>query len=456
MDKVSIFGNDVREGLISGVSKLVDPVKITLGAKGKLVGIFDSFKGSHITKDGYTIAKSISVDSNKLEALAIDMVNQVIKNTNEVVGDATTTTAIIAQYLIEKGLKNIMIDVDPLKLREGINLGLKFAVDEIKKVSVPVKDKIEEIATISGNNNAEIGGIVAEAFEFAGENEDSSIKIIPTTDNTTSVEKISGYKLQKGFLRDTFINHPSNKCIYNNPYIMMVHAELDSFRDFIPVLKLVAEEQRPLVIIADHFKGEFLNALEVSTAHQLQQLKDSPGYFQHIGVIQNPMAFESANELYSDMGTVVDYKGSHLSVIINDIQLKDLGEAESVEISRASTLIIGGKGKQEDIDKKIDKLKTQLKDDKELTDFQKDVLRTRIESLSGTHSNIRVGAQSEAEMKELKDLYDDALNAVRASIQEGITAGGGSTLLRISKLMRRNTIRRTKKWLRISRQTPRL
>ncbi len=442
MDKISYYGQDVRDGLISGVNKLVDPVRITLGAKGKVVGIYDSRigKGSHVTKDGFIIAKNISVDSNKLEALAIDIVNQAIEKTNDDVGDATTTTAIIAQYLINKGLKNISNDTDPLKLKEGINLGLKFAVKEIEKVSIPVKDKIEEIATISGNNDRDIGRIIAEAFKFAGEHEQSSIKIIPTTDNKTSVQEISGYKLQKGFLRDTFINDKSNKCIYNNPYIIMIHAPLSSFRDFMPLLEKVSEEQRPLVIIADKFEGEFLNSLEVSNASQAQQMKQGRiGYFQHIGIVQNPMAMDSARELYDDMGDIMDYKGSAFSVIINDVVLEDLGEAESVEISRTHTLIIGGKGSKGDqkkIKKKIDKLKSQLDNDKELSDWQKGVLRTRIESLSGSHANIRVGEQVIADMKETKDLYDDALSAVRASIKEGITAGGGSELLRIAHKMR--------------------
>ena len=439
MDKISKYNKEVRDGLSSGVNKLVDIVRSTLGAKGKLVGIFDSQEGLHVTKDGYTVAQSVRVDSNKLETIGIRLVNEAITNTNSVVGDSTTTTGILCQEMINRGFDKINKGANPLKLKEGLELGLDFARKSLEETSEPVEDKISEIATISGNNNKEIGKIIGEAFDAAGTHEESSIKVYDTTDDKTTVEIINGYKLAKGFLRDSFINHPSGtKCVYKNPLIVMVHATLTSFRDWIPLLEQVAQKQRPLVIIADKFEGEFLNSLEVSLQSQLNQLQRNGGngYFQQIGVIQNPMGFSSAEELYSDMAIVTDCKSSHLSVMINDIKVDDLGEADEIVVNRTHTLIIGGKGKQEAIDAKIKKLRAQAEDDNDFTDFQKAVIRQRIESLSGTHATIRVGGQSPAEMKEAKDLYDDALNAVRAALKEGIVAGGGVTLLRIANDMR--------------------
>lgn len=445
MNKECIFGQGVRDGLKSGTKKLVDPVRITLGAKGRLVGIYDSRYGSHITKDGFQIAKSFDISDNKLEALAIDMVNQAIKKTNDLVGDATTTTAILCQELITRGLNNISNDADPLKLKEGIDTALEFAVKEIAKASIPIDNRIKEIAKISGNNKEFIGETIAKAFEFSGLHAESSIEVLATDDNKTSISTVSGYQLDKGFLRDDFINHKDGKCVYHNPLILMVHATLTSFRDFIPLLNKIAEkEKRPLVIVADKFDGEFLNSVLVSMSGQMAQYeKDTREgkqnlYFQQIGLIQNPMALQSAAELYTDIGTIVDYKGSHLKVIIDDINIEDLGSADYIEIGRASSFIKGGHGEKSKIKDRIEQLKVQLDDEKELTPFQKDVLNTRIKSLAGTHSYIRVGGSGPAEMKEAKDLFDDALNAVRSSIKEGITAGGGSTLLRIADKMRSN------------------
>ena len=219
-----------------------------------------------------------------------------------------------------------------------------------------------------------------------------------------------------------------------------MHSELSSFRDFLPLLQQVAQKQRPIVIIADKFKGEFMNALEVTMADQINRLQQAGGngYFQHIGLIQNPMAFQSAKEVYDDIAVVTGNKTSSLKVQINDIEVDNLGEAESVEITRTSSLIIGGKGSQKKIDEKIKELKAQLDNEKDLTDFMRGVIRERIESLSGSHANIRVGGKNPSEMKELKDLYDDALNAVRAAIKEGIVPGGGSTLLRVANMMKKN------------------
>ena len=443
MDKISKYGQNVRDGLSSGVNKLVDPVKITLGAKGKLVGIYDSRTGSHITKDGYTIARSIDVSQDKTEAMAIDLVNQAIKKTNDLVGDATTTTAILCQQLINRGLKSIANDVDPLKLKTGIDRGLEFAKERIKQLSIPVEDKIKQIATISGNNNEFIGETIAEAFSHAGNHADSSIKVLATDDEKTSIQTVNGYKLDKGFLRDDFINHPDGKCVYHNPLILMVHGKLSSFRDFMPLLNDIAKNhKRPLVIIADKFDSEFLNSLTISLEGQISKIEKAREegktdfYFQHIGLVQNPMALQSASELYSDIGVVTGHVGSHLQVVINDIEVKDLGSADLVEIGRTSTYIREGGGSEDKVKEKIEQLKTQLKDDSELTDYQKSVLKTRIESLSGTHAYIRVGGNGPAEMREIKDLFDDALNAVRSSIKEGITAGGGSTLLRIADEMK--------------------
>jgi len=440
MDKEVKFGRDVRVGLMSGVDKLVDPVKITLGAKGKLVGIYDSRSmKSHVTKDGYTIAKSIEEGSNKLKSLAISLVNEAIAKTNEDVGDATTTTAILCQKLINQGLKSIEVDVDPMKLKKGMDDAMIKTIAMIKEVSVPVDDMIRNIATISGNNNLFIGDTIAEAFMHAGNHEESSIKVVLTDEPKTIVETVSGYKLEKGFLRDDFINHvDGDKCVYENPYILMVHGKIDSFRDFIPLIEKVAHEGRPLVIMADKFEGEFLNSVAVSMQSQLRDIKaGKSNYFQHIGLVQNPMALQSASELYGDISPIIGQAGSYLNVIVNDIEIADLGEADTVEINRTNTIIRGGRGSKEGVDKRLKQLTVQMDND-DLTPFQEAIIRERIESLSGSHAYIRVGGDTPAEAKELKDLFDDAFNAVRASLKEGVTAGGGSTLLRIADHLRKN------------------
>ena len=197
MDKTVITGQEVRKKLTEGVKNLVQPVKMTLGAKGRLVGIFDSLKGLHVTKDGYTIAKNYKEDGDKARAVAIEMTQQAINNTNSTVGDATTTTAIMCEVLIEKGLRLVDQGVNPLKIKEGMDKGLAFVKDKIEKMSIPVKDKIEKIATISGNNRSDIGAFIKRAFDVAGKHENSSIKVFETTDEVTTVEEVNGYKIEK-------------------------------------------------------------------------------------------------------------------------------------------------------------------------------------------------------------------------------------------------------------------
>ena len=444
MDKESRFGRDVRKGLIAGVDELVNPVRITLGAKGKLVGIFDSMNGVSVTKDGYTIAKNIKRDSDKLMSLSIGLVMEAIKKTNKNVGDATTTTAILCQQLINRGLNSIDVDVDPMKLKQGIDDAMRVTIKELALASTPVADRIKDIATISGNNNPFIGETIAKAFEHAGNHEDSSVKVILTDESKTTVETVSGYKVEKGFLRDEYINHPDgDKCVYNHPYILMAHSTLSNFRDFIPIItKIIELNGRPLVIVADKFDGEFLNSVDVSTRNQIiaidkarQEGTPQPQFFS-IGLVQNPMAMQSASELYGDLGTVIGHKGSHHNILINDISIDDLGQADQVEIGRTQTIIRGGHGAEEDIKDKIRQLRAQ-QDNDDLTPFMELVLKDRIESLSGSHAYIRVGGDTPAEAKELRDLFDDAFSAVRASLKEGIVAGGGSTLLRIASKLRK-------------------
>lgn len=443
MDKESRFGRDVRKGLMAGVDELVDPVKITLGAKGKLVGIFDSMNGVSVTKDGYTIAKNIKHDSDKLMSLSIGLVMEAIAKTNKNVGDATTTTAILCQELIRRGLNSIDVDVDPLKLKQGIDDAMRVTIKELALASIPVEDRIKDIATISGNNNPFIGETIAKAFEYAGNHEESSVKVVLTDEPTTTVETVSGYKIEKGFLRDEFINHPDgDKCVYNNPYILMAHSTISNFRDFMPIInKIIELNGRPLVIVADKFDGEFLNSVDVSTRNQIMAIDKArregtnPPAFFSIGLVQNPMAMQSASELYGDLGTVIGHKGSHHNIVINDINVEDLGQADQVEIGRTQAIIRGGKGLDEDVKAKIKQLKAQ-QDNDDLTPFGELVLKERIESLSGSHAYIRVGGDTPAEAKELRDLFDDAFSAVRASLKEGIVAGGGSTLLRIADKLR--------------------
>jgi chaperonin GroEL len=449
MDKEVKYGKEVRTELIKGVNMICNPVKSTLGAKGRLVAIFDSLRGLHVTKDGFTVAKSIRNDSNKLQSIAINIVMQAIDNTNTTVGDATTTTAIFCQHLVNEGFSAINNGHEPLELIKGIEQALAHVTSEIKLRSVPVEDKIAEIAKISGNNRDDIGEILNQAFLTAGTHEESSIKCYLTEDEKTTVDFQTGYKIERGFLRDNYINDPSGKCVYRDPYILMVHAKLNSFRDFMPLLEKCVKAERPLVIIADKFEGEFLNSLSVTMQQQIKQLEaKGGGYFQQIGVIQNPMALQSADEMYGDISAIVGSKGSHLTTIINDVQLSDLGSAKEVIISRSNSFIIGGAGDQDKVDAKIAKLKIQQDDDDELTPFQKSVIKGRIESLSGTHATIRVGGANEAERLELKDLYDDALSAVRAALKEGIVCGGGTALLRISKQMIKDGFVKKERWFR--------
>ena len=353
----------------------------------------------------------------------------------------------MCKSLVNGGLDAIDKGYEPLELITGIEKALDFVREELMRVSVPVDDRIAQIAKISGNNRQDIGDILEEAFSEAGTHEDSSIKCYLTEDDKTTVDIQSGYKIERGFLRDAYINDASGKCVYKNPYILMIHAKITNFRDFMPLLNKCVEAKRALVVIADKFEGEFLNSVSISLQKQVQQLEtQGGGYFQQIGLIQNPMALQSADEMYGDIAAVVGSKGSHLTTIINDINLEDLGTAEEVIISRANSLIISGGGNQEDVDAKIKALRVQLADDDELTPFQKSVIKGRIESLCGTHATIRVGGANEVEVLELKDLYDDALSAVRAALKEGIVCGGGTAFLRIARRMRDMKYVKKNKW----------
>jgi len=424
MAKQIKFDTNAREKLLNGVNQLADAVKSTLGPAGKNVMIDKGAGAPLVTKDGVTVAKSIDLE-DPFENLGAQMCKEVASKTNDIAGDGTTTATVLAQAIAREGLKNVAAGANPMELKLGIDKAVKDITNNLDQLAQKVEGKksIAQIATISANNDKEIGELIADAMDKVGE--DGVITIEDSKTAETTLDAVVGMEFDRGYLSPYFVTNSENmSCVLEEPLILMYDKKISAMADIMPHMEYAAQNGKPLLIIAEDIDGEALSALIINKmrgAIKVCAVK-APGYG------------ESRNENLSDIAVLT---GGTLIEEVTGIKLADadpsitLGSAKSVKITANTTTIVEGAGNKDAITERITSLKSSITP--ETGTYEKAKLQSRIAKLSGGVAVIHVGAATEVEMKEKKDRVDDALHATRAAVEEGIVAGGGVALLRASK-----------------------
>lgn len=413
MSKIIKFGNDANAKMINGLNILADAVKVTLGPKGRNVVISENDNKPHITKDGVTVAKAISL-KDKFENAGVQLVKSVANKTGNEAGDGTSTSVILTQAIVAEGIKHIAAGVPPIEIKRAIDLSVTKIIDFIKKVATPISDKdIQHIATISANNDPEIGELVAEAIKQV--TKDGVITMEESKTRETYIETVDGIQFNRGCLSNYFITNEDNQeCVLENPYILVTNKKISSINDILNILKPIAEQNKSLLIIADDYDSEVITTLAVN--HLRAGLK--------ICAVKAPSFGESKIEYLNDIAVLTGGKFTTLDIDLNTISIEDLGIANKVTITKESTTIIGVNGSRDSINSLISIVKNQIEKDPDNKS-----LKERLAKLAGGVAILHIGANSEAELKEKMDRVDDAICATRAALEEGIVTGGGVTYL---------------------------
>lgn len=413
MSKIIKFGNDANAKMINGLNILADAVKVTLGPKGRNVVISENDNKPHITKDGVTVAKAISL-KDKFENAGVQLVKSVANKTGNEAGDGTSTSVILTQAIVAEGIKHIAAGVPPIEIKRAIDLSVTKIIDFIKKVATPISDKdIQHIATISANNDPEIGELVAEAIKQV--TKDGVITMEESKTRETYIETVDGIQFNRGCLSNYFITNEDNQeCVLENPYILVTNKKISSINDILNILKPIAEQNKSLLIIADDYDSEVITTLAVN--HLRAGLK--------ICAVKAPSFGEAKIEYLNDIAILTGGKFTTLDIDLNTISIEDLGIANKVTVTKESTTIIGGNGSRDSINSLISIVKNQIEKDPDNKS-----LRERLAKLAGGVAILHIGANSEAELKEKMDRVDDAICATRAALEEGIVTGGGVTYL---------------------------
>ncbi len=421
MAKKIIFNIEARDGLKKGVDALSNAVKVTLGPQGRNVIIDKKFGSPQMTKDGVTVAKEIEL-KDPIENMGAQMVKEVASKTSDVAGDGTTTATVLAQSIITTGLKNVTAGANPMDLKKGIDKAVELVKAQLKAQSKEVGDtseKIEQVASISANNDSIIGKFIAEAMQKV--KKEGVITIEEAKGIETSVKVVEGMQFDRGYISPYFVTDPDKmEVVYDNPFILLYDKKISNMKEFLPILEKAVQTGRPLLIISEEVEGEALATLVVN------KLRGS----LKICAVKAPGFGDRRKEMLEDIailtgGTVIsEEKGLKLE----DAELSSLGQADKITIDKENTTIVSGKGSKETIQSRIGQIKKQI--EKTTSDYDKEKLQERLAKLAGGVAVIYVGAVSEIEMKEKKDRFDDALHATRAAIEEGIVPGGGVAFIR--------------------------
>jgi chaperonin GroEL len=423
------FDQEAREAMKRGVAKLAKAVKVTLGPKGRNVIIQKSFGSPTVTKDGVTVAKEIELPDH-YENMGARMVREVASKTSDVAGDGTTTATVLAEAIYNEGLRAVVSGVNPMLMKRGIESAVEAIVAELNKHKIDVKDKkdMEAVATIAANNDTEIGHIIAAAMDKVGK--DGVLTVEEGKTIETTHEFVEGMQFDRGYLSPYFVTDPETmECELEDCYILVYEKKISSNKDIVPILeKAVVQQGRPLLIVCEEVEGEALATLVVN---KLQR----PGMFRCCAV-KAPGYGDRRKAMLEDIAVLTGGKAifEDLGIQLENVQLKDLGQAKKVKIDKDNTTIIEGKGKKEDILGRVKMIQREL--EKSTSDYDKEKLSERIAKLSGGVAKINVGAATETEMKEKKMRVEDAMHATRAAIQEGILPGGGVALLRASQAVK--------------------
>ena len=419
MAKILVFDEAARRALERGVNAVANAVKVTLGPRGRNVVLEKKFGSPTITKDGVTVAKEVELEDH-LENIGAQLLKEVASKTNDVAGDGTTTATVLAQAIVRARLKNVAAGANPLALKRGIEKAVEAAVEKIKALAIPVEDRkaIEEVATISAND-PEVGKLIADAMEKVGK--EGIITVEESKSLETELKFVEGYQFDKGYISPYFVTNPETmEAVLEDAFILIVEKKVSNVRELLPILEQVAQTGKPLLIIAEDVEGEALATLVVN------KLRGTLS----VAAVKAPGFGDRRKEMLKDIaavtgGTVIS---EELGFKLENATLSMLGRAERVRITKDETTIVGGKGKKEDIEARINGIKKEL----ETTDseYAREKLQERLAKLAGGVAVIRVGAATETELKEKKHRFEDALNATRAAVEEGIVPGGGVTLLR--------------------------
>jgi len=414
------FGTDARTAIREGVRKLAKAVKITLGPCGRNVVLEKSFGSPVVTKDGVTVAKEIELEDS-YENMGAQMVKEVASKTSSVAGDGTTTATILAESIFEEGLKNITAGANPMQVKRGIEKAVEAIVEELHNMSTPIKSskQVEQVATCSANQDAEIGKKLAEAMEKVGK--DGVITVEEGQQLETLVELLEGMQFDKGYLSPHFINNLQNMTVVlEKPYILVHEKKISSVKSLVPLLEKVAKQGKPLLLIAEDVEGEALATLVVNKLRGVLQ----------VAAVKAPGFGDRRKALLSDIATLTGGEAifEDLGLQLENIELRQLGRAKRVTIDRDATTIIEGGGSTEAIKGRIEQIKNEI--EVCTSDYDIEKLQERLAKLAGGVAQINVGAATEAEMKEKKARVEDALHACRAAVEEGILPGGGVAMLR--------------------------
>ena len=420
MAKQLKFNEDARRAIMSGVKQLADVVKVTLGPRGRNVILEKKFGSPTITKDGVTVAKEIEL-KDPCEDMGAEMVKEVASKTSDIAGDGTTTATILAEAIFREGLKNVTSGANPMDIKRGIDATVAKIVDELKKISKPVKDKkeISQVATIAANNDITIGEQIAEAMDKVGK--DGVITVEEAKTIETTLDVVEGMQFDQGYLSPYFATDAERmEAVLENPYILIHEKKISNMKDMLPLLEKIAKTGSPFLIISEEVEGEALATLVVNKLRGTLSCcaVKAPGYGDRRKAMLDDIAvLTNGKAITEDLGGKLE-----------NVRLEDLGRAKRVTVDKENTTIVEGAGKTSDIKGRISQIKKQIEDSD--SDYDKEKLQERLAKLSGGVAVINVGAATETEMKEKKARVEDALHATRAAVEEGIVPGGGVALLR--------------------------
>src|SRR5262244_4082450 len=423
MPKQLTFDQEARAALLRGVNIIAEAVKATLGPKGRNVVIDKKFGSPTITKDGVTVAKEVQL-KEPTENMGAQMIKEVASKTSDAAGDGTTTATVLAQAIFREGLKNVTAGANPMGLKRGIEQAVEKIVEELKKLSKSTKDKkeIAQVATIASNNDKTIGNLIAEAMEKVGK--DGVITVEESKSADTVLDVVEGMQFDRGYLSPYFVTDPERMEVVLEDAIVLIHEKkISVMKDMLPLLEQVARSGKPFLIIAEEVEGEALATLVVN------KLRGT----LHTAAVKVPGFGDRRKAMLEDIATLTGGKAitEDLGIKLENIKLEDLGRAKKVVVDKDNTTLVEGSGKAKEIEGRIKQIRAQIEET--TSDYDREKLQERLAKLAGGVSVIKVAAATETEMKEKKARVEDALNATRAAVEEGIVPGGGVALLRTSK-----------------------
>ncbi len=419
--KEIIFSENARSQILRGVNKLADAVKATLGPRGRNAILEKSFGSPLITKDGVTVAKEIEIE-NKFENMGAQMVKEVASKTSDVAGDGTTTATVLAQIIYREGLKLVSAGYNPMDIKRGIDKAVESVIENLKKISKDTKDpkEISQVGTVSANNDEFIGKIIADAMEKVGK--EGVITVEEAKGMETELEVVEGMQFDRGYISPYFVTDPERmECVLSDALVLLVEKKVSNMKDLLPLLEQVAGSRKPLLLVSEDVEGEALATLVVNKLRGTLQAcaVKAPGFGDRRKEILKDIAvLTGATQVVSE----------ELGMKLESVTIKDLGKAKTVRIDKENTTIIEGAGKKAEIKGRIEQIRRQIEDT--TSDYDREKLQERLAKLVGGVAVIRVGAATEAEMKEKKARVEDALNATKAAVEEGIVPGGGVAYIR--------------------------